>query len=129
LKAIATIEKEYDGFIASTGFAVLSPKEIYFKFLSYVVLTNGFIDSVISLSKGVSYPSITSQDLLNISICIPNNIDEQKEISFQLDIKISELNNIVAKSQQEIELLKEYKTALISEVVTGKVDVREVVLN
>jgi hypothetical protein len=33
------------------------------------------------------------------------------------------------KSKQEIELLKEYKTALISEVVTGKVDVRDVILN
>lgn len=125
LKAIATIKEEYDGFIASTGFAVLTPKEIYFKFLSYLVLTNGFIDSVISLSKGVSYPSITSQDLLNISICLPNNIEEQHAISCHLDTKISEIDKIIAKTRQEIELLKEYKTALISEVVTGKVDVRD----
>jgi type I restriction enzyme S subunit len=128
LKAIATIKEEYDGFIASTGFAVLTPKEIYFKFLSYLVLTNGFIDSVISLSKGVSYPSITSQDLLNISICLPNNIEEQHAISCHLDIKISEIDKIITKSHQEIELLKEYKTALISEVVTGKVDVRDEVI-
>ncbi len=129
LKAIATIKEEYDGFIASTGFAVLTPKEIYFKFLSYLVLTNGFIDSVISLSKGVSYPSITSQDLLNISICLPNNIEEQHAISCHLDIKISEIDKIITKSHQEIELLKEYKTALISEVVTGKVDIRNEILN
>ena len=129
LKAIATVKEEFDGFIASTGFAVLTPKEIYFKLLSYLVLTNGFIDSVISLSKGVSYPSITSQDLLNISICLPNNIEEQHSISCHLDAKISEINKIIAKSRQEIELLKEYKTALISEVVTGKVDVRNEKLN
>lgn len=47
--------------------------------------------------------------------------------------KIKKTNKIidetVSKSLQEIELLKEYKTALISEVVTGKVDVRDVVLN
>jgi type I restriction enzyme S subunit len=129
LKAIATIKEEYDGFIASTGFAVLTPKEIYFKFLSYLVLTNGFIDSVISLSKGVSYPSITSQDLLNISICLPNNIEEQHAISCHLDTKISQIDRIIAKTRQEIELLKEYKTALISEVVTGKVDVRNEVLD
>ena len=36
------------------------------------------------------------------------------------------VEEIISKSQKEIELLKEYKTALISEVVTGKMDVREV---
>jgi type I restriction enzyme S subunit len=41
-------------------------------------------------------------------------------------IKIDALNHRMSK---EIELLKEYKTALISEVVTGKVDVRNEKLN
>jgi hypothetical protein len=31
----------------------------------------------------------------------------------------------IEKIENEIELLKEYKTSLINEVVTGKVDVRE----
>ena len=39
------------------------------------------------------------------------------------------IDDLISKSKQEIELLKEYKTALISEVVTGKVDVRDIVLN
>ena len=43
--------------------------------------------------------------------------------------EFNKIDTIISKSQQEIELLKEYKTALISEVVTGKVDVRDVILN
>lgn len=49
---------------------------------------------------------------------------EQTEIVKYLDKKNAEINQVKHKAQQEIELLKEYKTALISEVVTGKVDVR-----
>ena len=48
---------------------------------------------------------------------------------FFIKLKLETINKIVAKTKREIELLKEYKTALISEVVTGKVDVRNEKLN
>ncbi len=59
-----------------------------------------------------------------IGIGFPS-IDEQNKITDYIENKIREIETLVSKTQQEIELLKEYKTALISEVVTGKVDVRE----
>ena len=67
-------------------------------------------------------------DIANIHIPLPN-FEEQNEIVSLLDFKTEEIEIIITKTQQEIELLKEYKTALISEVVTGKVDVRDVILN
>lgn len=57
------------------------------------------------------------------------SLKEQTEIVKYLDKKNVEINQIKHKAQHEIELLKEYKTALISEVVTGKVDVRNEKLN
>lgn len=61
---------------------------------------------------------------------IPNPAKlEQIEIVNFIKTKLLEIEKIISKTQQEIELLKEYKTALISEVVTGKVDVREEKLN
>lgn len=128
LKAISPITKELDGYIASTGFAVLTPQKINSSYLGFIALTDGVIGEIISMSKGVSYPSITSQDLVGISIPYPNN-DEQIKIANYLFRKTSEIDTIISKTQQEIELLKEYKMALISEVVTGKVDVREEILN
>ena len=44
----------------------------------------------------------------------------QKEIVNEIAAKI---DSLVAKTQTSIEKLKEYRTALISAVVTGKVDV------
>lgn len=54
---------------------------------------------------------------------------EQTEIINHINIKTNELDLVISKTKHEIELLKEYKTALISEVVTGKVDVREEIIN
>ncbi len=53
--------------------------------------------------------------------------EEQIEIVNFIKTKVVEIGKIISKTQQEIELLKEYKTALISEVVTGKVDVRNMI--
>ena len=43
-----------------------------------------------------------------------------------LDAQIAKINAAIAASRKEIELLREYRMRLISDVVTGKVDVREV---
>jgi len=48
---------------------------------------------------------------------------EQEKIAKYLDSKNTEIDSVKVKMQQEIILLNEYKTALISEVITGKVDV------
>ena len=77
---------------------------------------------------GSAQPKLTQEALKSIKIPIPPII-EQNEIYSFLEIELKRIDTIILKAQQEIELLKEFKTALISEVVTGKVDVREEVLN
>lgn len=64
-----------------------------------------------------------SQDLLkNLPVLMPP-FDEQKNISSFLENKTKSYNSTLFKIEKEIELLKEYRTALISEVVTGKIKV------
>jgi type I restriction enzyme, S subunit len=50
---------------------------------------------------------------------------EQKEIAAFLDKKIGNIDLLIEKSNQLIDLLEEFRAGLISEVVTGKIDVRE----
>jgi type I restriction enzyme S subunit len=47
-------------------------------------------------------------------------LPEQQSIANYLDKKCEKIDSTVTKAQRKIDLLKEYKTALISEVVTGK---------
>lgn len=75
----------------------------------------------------VTRASLSQGLLKKLPVLLPSP-EEQREIATFLDSKINGINAIITKTQQEIDLLKEYKTALISEVVTGKIDVREEIL-
>jgi type I restriction enzyme S subunit len=52
---------------------------------------------------------------------------EQRAIAAFLDRETAKIDALVAKVREAIERLKEYRTALISAAVTGKIDVREAV--
>ena len=61
-------------------------------------------------------------------IAIPR-LPEQIAIVKYIESSQNRINKILVKIEDEVELLEEYKTALISGVVTGKVDVRDEILN
>ncbi len=50
--------------------------------------------------------------------------EEQAQIANFLDRKTEQIDELIAAEQRKIELLKEYRQSLISEAVTGKIDVR-----
>jgi type I restriction enzyme S subunit len=72
--------------------------------------------------------ALNFEQLKNFPFTLPS-IDEQSEIIKIVNTRKKVIKTSIEKTLQEIELLKEYKTALISEVVTGKVDVRDEKLN
>ena len=51
-------------------------------------------------------------------------MDEQEKIVLFLDKKLDQIDDQIRLENKSIELLKEYRTTLISEAVTGKIDVR-----
>ena len=73
---------------------------------------------------------VNTQGNLNIyrigsrSIPLPSVVD-QDIIVAQIETEIRSVSNIITRITREIELLNEYRTRLISDVVTGKLDVRE----
>lgn len=67
-------------------------------------------------------PNIGKEDFSRMRICIPT-ISEQQEIVKYLDHHTSEIDKEVSLEERRIELLKEYRQSLISEVVTGKINV------
>ena len=52
------------------------------------------------------------------------SLKEQRAISSYLDTETSKFDVRIAKRRKQIELLQEYKQALITDAVTGKIDVR-----
>lgn len=129
LKSVCYIDSELSNCIVSTGFSVLRPKkDVYPKLLSYAICCNYFIDSVIRNSVGTSYPAINDSKLMTLKLALPCGLDEQKELFDYIAGRTAPVDSLLEAINAEIKCLMELKTKLISDVITGKIDVREVVV-
>ncbi len=72
-------------------------------------------------------PNLSMEDLSNLFIPYPPLLEQQQIVDY-LDEQTQKIDSPIKKESQRIELLKEYRQSLISEVVTGKIDVREEVV-
>lgn len=115
LKAIARIADTNP--IVSTGFAVIRPLGVEPSFLFYAISSNGFLNEVQKYSTGVSYPAITSQELINLRCALPP-IEEQKAIAGYLDEVTAKVDTLMAEKRAQVEDLRKYRTSLITETVT-----------
>lgn len=126
LKAVYFVADEAPDLIASTGFAVLTPNKMTApKFVSYLVQSDGFTNRVTAESVGIAYPAIAETRLSCFEVPVPP-LPEQTAIVEYLDTQTTKIDTAIAAARREIELLCEYRTRLIADVVTGKLDVREV---
>ena len=122
LKAVALVKQE--GLIVSTGFAVLRPKDCNQEYISYLLRSDYFLGEVSRRSFGISYPSITTDALLSIEIPIPP-LSEQRAIVSYIEAKTASINKLIDAYEQQVERVKEYKQRLISDAVTGKINVTD----
>jgi len=95
------------------------------KFAFYAMLSEIFINIVDSSTYGSKMPRASVEFVNNMPIPLPPK-EEQKAIATYLDQKTQAIDTLIDKATKSIELLKEKRTALISAVVTGKVDVRDI---
>jgi type I restriction enzyme, S subunit len=101
-------------------------KDQYNEFFLLQSLYSGIADEFIkSLSLGSTVAHFNMSDIGSIPLFMPL-YNEQKEIAEYLDRKTQEIEHQKAKVKEAIALLKEYRTALITNTVTGKIDVRQV---
>ncbi len=123
LKSVLYIDQSVSDCIVSTGFSVLTPKkEIEPRYLGFLLSSNWFVDSVIAQSIGISYPAINDSSLLALSVVFPP-LPEQRRIVAHLDSVCSELDAAEAAIRKQIALLQELRIRLVSDAVTGAVEV------
>lgn len=101
----------------------LLPQYMYFITKIYAFMNIGKNEM-----RGVAGQQRVSNEFIsNFKLGVPP-ITEQKEIVSYLDKKLLKIDALKSKTIKQIELLKEYKTSLITNVVTGKIDVRDEVI-
>ena len=110
----------------------LRPREVNQGFLFYYLLSRDFITVVDSLTYGAKMPRASWEFIGNLPLLLPPD-DKQRSIAAFLDRKTKMIDGLLEKirylvgevSESKASLLREYRTALISAAVTGKINVRE----
>ncbi|HZW78627.1 MAG TPA: restriction endonuclease subunit S [Flavobacteriaceae bacterium] len=97
-----------------------APKHFYNIFAFYLLLAAR--KEIINMSYGGGQPNISQELIKSFRVQVPP-LDEQQSIVQYIEIECSRIESKIAKTEKLIDLLTEYRTALISEVVTGKVKV------
>lgn len=111
----------YGRFWASEHAVVLIPKADYeIRYLGELLRSM----NLGQYSVAAAQPGLAVEVIKNLTIPFPS-IKEQKIIVHHIEIECAAIDAKKVKTEKLIELLTEYRTALISEVVTGKVKVIE----
>ena len=76
------------------------------------------------MGRGITIMHIYSSQLKYMRLALPP-VTEQSAIADYLDKTTADIDGAINRARRQIELLQEYRTRLISDVVTGKMDVRE----
>lgn len=97
-------------------------------FLYYYLISNTCLAYIDLLNTATAVPMISQNQIENIYIPIPSH-EEQAEIASFLDEKTTEINNSISLVSSQIVDLKAYKSAIITEAVTGKFDLRDWIPN
>ena len=92
------------------------------KFLAYRILTKDFINYIDSSTQGAKMPRAEWEFIKTLFISYPSSEEQQKIIKY-IDHKTAKIDEIVKKVKTENQKLQEYRQALISNAVTGKIQV------
>lgn len=76
-------------------------------------------------SIAAAQPGLAVERIQNLTIPFPP-IEEQEQIDQYINNQINAFDAAISAARREIEILREYRERLVSDAVTGKVDVREV---
>ena len=94
-------------------------------YLALVVQTPEFSRQVLDMCTGTAQLNVSPLDVERVVITVPS-LPEQTAILGYAHDATAILDNAIDAARREIDLLREYRTRLIADVVTGKLDVRDV---
>ena len=102
----------------------LKSEDLNFKLFTSILHSEYYLNQLFCKPTGTKQGNFSSDDIISNYIFLPPN-QEQHQIVEYLDSKTKEIDDLVQLEQKKIDLLKEYRQSLISEVVTGKVKVTQ----
>ncbi|MBW7899398.1 EcoKI restriction-modification system protein HsdS [Candidatus Brocadiaceae bacterium B188] len=100
-------------------------QEITNKYLYRAISADPIADHFRVSANGVTRFGLSQGAIKDVPIPIPS-IQEQSQIVSYIETKTAAIGKAISRTEREIALMQEYRTRLISDVVTGKIDVRDI---
>ena len=86
----------------------------------------GFMNYLAPIFTGISVPHLSPGQIKDFRVAVPDLV-EQRAIIKHVKSRTEAVQSAIAGVSKQIRLLREYRTRLVADVVTGKLDVREAV--
>jgi type I restriction enzyme S subunit len=120
----ATIEEKDTPSLLLQRVARLRPTDrLDARFLVLLLRGRMFAEYMAPIFTGISVPHLSPEQIKGFKVVLPS-IPEQREIVRFIESETGGVNTAINRLEREIELLREYRTRLVADVVTGKLDVR-----
>ncbi len=121
----ALVTEDQVGWLCGTGSLRMRPKVdlVNPEYLILLLSVKGIGEALSLMSVGSTMENLNSEILGNLLIPLPP-LAEQGELVSYISKAVEQASYSIEVTKREIELIKEFRTTLISDVVTGKIDVR-----
>ncbi|MCC5909495.1 MAG: restriction endonuclease subunit S [Clostridiaceae bacterium] len=124
---VAIVKNKPEKAILNSGIFVTRclNQEYTTEFMYYMLASEMFKTYIKHMETGSTIKHLYQDTFVNFIYPLPK-IDEQSEIIEYLNYKVKEIDSSINLINEQIQKLKEYRQSLISEAVTGKIDVRDI---
>jgi type I restriction enzyme S subunit len=116
---------DFDGLCSADMYPIRTEHELTSGFLLYWMLAQPFLDYATESSMRVAMPKLNRDTLSAAPLVVPPE-SEQKAIVAHIRKVTKRIDSMARKVESAIARLAEYRTALITDATTGKIDVRKV---
>ena len=121
----ALVTEPADDLISGYHLALLRPfKQMLGAYLAWTLQSQSVAHQFHIEAKGVTRYGLTHAGIQSVNLLLPYH-SEQIAIVAYLDKTSTAIDTSISRTYCQMEMLQEYRTRLIADVVTGKLDVRE----
>ncbi len=105
------------------GRFLVRKKELLPGFLVYIIQAPYFYDQILLQATGTAQFNVSGGQIESVLIALPP-LDAQRLMVDFLDARCAEIDALQRKTEQALESLYEFRMAIVTSAVTGKIDVR-----
>ena len=123
------LKQNADGYIIQNALHRVRPRRynrnVFLQYIMSAIAATGWFDAI---NDKATIAHFTREKFGALRIPIPPFAEQTATVAY-LEKETADIEAVTSRAHREIDLLKEYRTRLIADVVTGKLDVRETMVS